>query len=106
MAITGKRVIKIGKILHGSPIAPNILIGKVTGYIEEGTVVYDEKAQKVGVVLETFGPVNSPFVRIKTDDASHEYKGHNIFIMEREKKDIMWRKKPKKRKRYNKGKRG
>ena len=70
MASFRGRIIKIGKILHKSPIAPNILIAKVSSYIEEGTVIYDSEGNKIGIAIETFGPTQSPYLRIKSE--SHQ----------------------------------
>lgn len=93
MSITRRKIVKIGKILHKSPIAKNIAIGDVKQYIEEGTIVYDKNAEKLGVILEIFGPVTDPYVRIKLEKDDFE-KGSDIFIIEGEKKKITWRKKP------------
>ena len=93
----------MGTILHHSPIAPNIVIAKIHSFLEEGTIVYDESANKIGVILETFGSVISPYARIKLDKADSKIQENSeIFIMEREKKPVSWRKKPKRRKKSRK----
>ncbi|MGQ4890915.1 MAG: Gar1/Naf1 family protein [Candidatus Njordarchaeia archaeon] len=103
MSISHRRVLKVGKILHHSPMAPNIVIAKVNSFLNEGTIVYDEKANRIGVILETFGPVISPYARIKLDDAdSKVQEGSDIFAIEKELQPVNWKKKPKKRKRYRK----
>lgn len=97
-----KKIIKVGKILHKSPIASNILIAKVNGYIEEGTEIYDQETRKIGVAIETFGPTNSPYLRIKVDKNLDIKENTEIFTIEGEKRNVSWRKKPRRRKRINK----
>jgi len=100
------RVRKVGRILHRSPIAPNIWIAKVNDYIEEGTIIYDQSGEKIGVAIETFGPTNSPYLRIKTEKSDRNIKLEegDIFIIENMKEKIEWRKKRRRRKKH--GKRG
>jgi len=98
------RIIKAGKILHKSPIAPNILIAKISSYIEEGTIIYDASGKKIGVAIETFGPTNSPYLRIKieNDIPIDSIKEKDIFVIENVKEKVTWKKKRKRRKRHGK----
>ena len=104
MPSMSKKIIKIGKILHKSPIAPNILIAKVNSFVEEGTEIFNENTEKIGVAIETFGPTDSPYLRIKIMDNSQANLQGDIFIIEGEKKKVHWRKKPKKKRFYRRGK--
>lgn len=97
-----KKIIKIGKILHKSPISPNILIAKVNSYIEEGQEIYDSDTKKIGIAIETFGPTDSPYLRIKIDENPNVKNRTEIFAIEGEKRKATWRKKPRKRRRFKK----
>ena len=101
---TKGRIIKAGKILHKSPIAPNILIAKISSYIEEGTVIYDSSGKRIGVAIETFGPTNSPYLRIRIDNdvLIDSLEGKNIFVIENVKERVTWKKRKKRRKKYGK----
>ena len=95
-----RKLKKIGKILHPSPIAPNILIIKTREYLPAGTIVYDSKLRGIGAVIETFGPVESPYARIKMSSSfeKNEYEfNEEVFIISGEKIRVKWRKMPKDR---------
>jgi len=92
-----KRLKRVGEILHPSPIAPNIIIAKVTEYLEPGTIVYDENLEKIGVIIEIFGSVNAPYARIKVEDGKNDRKkfmNKQLFIITGEKARVSWRKMP------------
>jgi len=99
LAFQQRKVIKIGKVLHKSPIAKNIIIGRINTFVEEGTIVYDKEAKKIGAILEIFGPVNKPYARIKVDDIKIS-PDEPIFIIEGDKKAIKWRKMPKNKRKF------
>lgn len=97
-----RKLKKAGEALHISPIAPNILIAKVNSYLEPGSIIYNSNLERVGVVIETFGPVKSPYARIKLDkEPSHFHAHTSLFTIVGDRKKIIWRKMPgyKKRKR-------
>ncbi len=90
-----RKLRKVGKILHVSKMAPNILIAKVSEYLHPGLVIYNDKLEQIGVVIETFGPVASPFARIKMSNTKAEIKSDTpIFIITGEKTKVFWRKMP------------
>lgn len=88
-----KKVRKIGEILHRSPIAPNILIAKLYDHVIPGTIVYDSRMSRIGTVIEIFGPVRSPYSRIKLDDISQPIHAHaKIFAITGNIEKVFWRK--------------
>lgn len=97
-----RKLKKIGKVLHPSPIAPNILIIRVSEYLPAGTIIYDSKLREIGTVIETFGPVEFPYARIKIipnfDKNKYEF-NDAVFIISGEKTRVKWRKMPKRRRR-------
>ena len=92
-----RKLKKIGKILHYSPIAPNILIIKTREYLSPGTVVFDSNLREIGVVIETFGPVESPYARVKVNSNDNQTKytpNDDVFVITGEKARVKWRKMP------------
>jgi len=91
-----RRIKKVGNILHPSPIAPNIVIAKVSEYLDPGVVVYDDDLKRIGTVIEVFGPVNSPYARIRIDKEikRDELTGKRLFVITGEKKRVIWKKMP------------
>lgn len=59
---------KIGQILHSGP--GNKAIAKVNVTPNLGATVFDIRKKPIGMVLDIFGPVSSPYVEI-------EVKGRN-----------------------------
>jgi len=78
-------------------MAPNVIIAKVNEYLNPGIVTYNIELQRIGVVIETFGPVRSPYARIKLDGNIEPNDGESIFIITGEVEKVRWKKMPKKR---------
>lgn len=64
---------KVGEILHISNLADDILIAKLEEFVKPGTVIYDGSMRELGVVIECFGPVKSPYARIKINPKEKDY---------------------------------
>ncbi len=101
------RIMKVGSILHLSKLSPNILIIKLTDvdYLKPGIIIFDKEGNKIGVVIETFGPVNNPHARVKIEPniKLNLQKGDPVYIISSEFEEITWRKMPR-RKRIRGGK--
>ena len=95
-----RKLKKVGKVLHKSKMAPNIIIAKIKDYLKPGIVVYNMELERIGVVIETFGPVKSPYARIKLDENIEPKNDEPIFIITGEVEKVRWKKMPKKRGRY------
>ncbi|MBS7634313.1 hypothetical protein KEJ34_02280 [Candidatus Bathyarchaeota archaeon] len=59
---------KIGQILHAGP--GNKAIAKVEVPPDLGATVFDIRKKPIGMVLDVFGPVSSPYIEV-------EVKGHD-----------------------------
>jgi len=95
-----RKLKKVGTALHISPIAPNILIAKTYEYLDPGVVIYNSDLKVIGVVIETFGPVKSPYARIKLDNVKQPVtSGEKLFILLGERKRVTWRKMPRRKRR-------
>lgn len=74
---------KLGKILHVSETTKNIIV-KADFVPKIGTKVFDGEEGEIGVVFDVIGPVNSPYVSVKS--ASPYFKknpGRTLFVLER-----------------------
>lgn len=93
---------KVGKILHRSNLARNILIVKLRERVPLGVVIFDDSLEEVGKVIEIFGPVRSPYARVLVEDKMLErvdqMKGIDCFVVEGEEEKVKWRKMPRPRK--------
>ncbi|MBS7606377.1 MAG: Gar1/Naf1 family protein [Candidatus Bathyarchaeia archaeon] len=59
---------KIGEVLHVSPGPENRVIAKVDVPPKLGATVFDAKKKPIGVVLDIFGPVKSPYIEVKVEE--------------------------------------
>ena len=75
---------RLGQVLHiGSD---GSLILKTDGNLKIGSKVVDDKIGEVGVVVDVFGPVNSPYLSVKPEVADGEkLVGKNLVILQHEK---------------------
>ena len=92
-----KKLKKLGKILHPSVMAPNIVIAKINEFVEPGTIIYDEGFEKIGTIVEVFGPVSSPYARIKVNmppDEREKLRDKPVLIIVGDKTKVRWRKMP------------
>ncbi len=70
---------KLGQVLHQA--RSGNLIVRVGGFLKPSTAVYDRSGKKVGYVIETFGPVSSPYVSVKpTTDRVKKLIGSEIYV--------------------------
>ncbi|MEM2342017.1 MAG: Gar1/Naf1 family protein [Candidatus Bathyarchaeia archaeon] len=71
---------KIGQILHAG--LGNRAIVKVESLPNLGATVFDIKKRPIGVVLDIFGPVKSPYVEIEVKDQNpKKMVGSPIYIL-------------------------
>lgn len=74
------RLKKIGQILHAVP--GNKAIVKVENLPNLGATVFDIKKRPIGVVLDIFGPVKSPYIEIEVKDQDpKKIVGSPIYIL-------------------------
>lgn len=59
---------KIGEVFHVSPGSENRIIAKVDVLPKLGATVFDAKKKSIGVVLDIFGPVKSPYIEVKVEE--------------------------------------
>ncbi|MCX8188561.1 MAG: Gar1/Naf1 family protein [Nitrososphaeria archaeon] len=70
---------KLGIVLHKAKSGNLVL--KATEFFKSSLTVYDDEGKKVGFVVETFGPVNSPYVLVKpTTDRIHKLLGKTLYV--------------------------
>jgi len=93
---------KIGKILHKSNLANNILIIKLKERVPLGIIIYDGEMRELGKLIEVFGPVKSPYGRVLLSNNAIEIidklRGAPCYMVEGEEEKVKWRKMPKPRK--------
>lgn len=63
---------KIGEVLHVSPGPGNRVIAKVDILPKLGAAVFDAKKKPIGIVLDIFGPVKSPYIEVEVEDKDPE----------------------------------
>ena len=56
---------RLGKVLHISKRGSIILRTDKTPPVGSRSIVLDKKAQKVGEIIDVFGPVKEPYVAIR-----------------------------------------
>lgn len=70
---------KLGVVLHKAKSGNLVLKG--TDFFKPSLTVYDEEGKKVGFVIETFGPVNSPYILVKpTTDRVRRLLGKTLYV--------------------------
>jgi len=93
---------KIGKILHISNLARNILVIKLYERTRVGVVIYDKEMRELGKIIEVFGPVKAPYARVLLKEgvgvSINELRGTTCYIIEGEEERVKWRKMPRPRK--------
>jgi RNA-binding protein len=56
---------RIGKVMHISKSSGNLIL-KSNRNAKIGETVTDSKGKRIGVIFDLFGPVNDPYVSVKT----------------------------------------
>jgi len=54
---------RLGEVLHFSTSKHLVIRAKSLPRL--GTIAYDENLQKIGIVVEIFGPVKQPYISVK-----------------------------------------
>lgn len=76
---------RLGQVLHIS--SDGNLILKTNGPTKIGAKVINEHMNEVGVILDIFGPVKSPYISVKPELADvKKLVGKDLFIFQRRKK--------------------
>ena len=71
---------RLGKVLHLS--ANKNIILRTSNKVKTKTPVYDEELRQIGIIFEVFGPVDNPYVSIKsTINNSEKYIGKVLYTM-------------------------
>jgi len=71
---------KIGEVLHIGP--NNRAIAKVEDLPKIGATIFDIKKKPIGIVLDIFGPVKSPYIEIEVKDQNpKKIVGSPIYVM-------------------------
>lgn len=73
---------RLGKVLHVSKRGSLILRTDKTPPIGPKALVLDKEANKIGTILDVFGPVNNPYVSIRPYEGIDPYKlvGHLLYL--------------------------
>lgn len=56
---------RLGHVLHQSKNRNLILRSKLSAPPELGAKVYDAKRRPLGIVVDVFGPIKSPYIEVK-----------------------------------------
>ncbi|MHA2358798.1 MAG: H/ACA ribonucleoprotein complex subunit GAR1 [Candidatus Thorarchaeota archaeon] len=76
---------RLGKVLHISKRGSIILQTDKTPSVGGRSVVLDKKAQEVGIIIDVFGPVKTPYVAVrpkrKTDP--HKLVGQMLYLQKK-----------------------
>jgi len=76
---------KIGQVLHIGP--GNRAIAKVEAPPKLGATVFDLKKKPIGIVLDIFGPVKSPYIEIEVKDRKPEkIVNYPLYVLPRSKR--------------------
>ena len=76
---------KIGQVLHVGP--GNRVIAKVESPPKIGTTLFDFKKKPIGVVLDVFGPVKSPYIEIEVKGRKPEkIVNYPLYVLPRSKR--------------------
>ncbi|MBS7619439.1 H/ACA RNA-protein complex protein Gar1 [Candidatus Bathyarchaeota archaeon] len=62
---------RLGTVIHLSKGSGNLIANAETD-VKPGEEVFNNKREKIGIVLDVFGPVTKPYVSIKPKAASPE----------------------------------
>ncbi|MGQ9780778.1 MAG: H/ACA ribonucleoprotein complex subunit GAR1 [Nitrososphaeria archaeon] len=69
---------KLGQVLHQA--RSGNLVVKADGFLKPSVPVYDRSGKKVGYVIETFGPISSPYVSVRpTTDRIRKLIGSELY---------------------------
>ncbi len=72
---------KIGHALHLAKSGNLIIKGEF--FVKSTLPVYDDTGKKIGYVIETFGPINSPYVSVKlTTERTRKLLGKDLYVKE------------------------
>lgn len=70
---------KLGQVLHQAK-SGNLIV-KTETLLKPSISVFDTSGKKIGFVIETFGPVSSPYVSVKpTTDRVRKLVGEQLYI--------------------------
>ena len=76
---------RLGKVLHISKRGSIILQTDKTPPVGGRSIVLDKKAQEVGIIIDVFGPVKTPYVSVrpkrKTDP--HKLVGQMLYLQKK-----------------------
>ncbi|MFQ5831347.1 MAG: Gar1/Naf1 family protein [Candidatus Thorarchaeota archaeon] len=78
---------RLGKVLHVSKRGSLILRTDKTPPIGERSVVMNKQAEKIGTIIDVFGPVKNPYVAVSplNKDTSHKLVGQVLYLYKRKK---------------------
>lgn len=70
---------KLGQVLHQAK-SGNLIV-KAEVFLKPSIPVFDESGKRIGFVVETFGPVSSPYVSVKpTTDRVRKLIGEQLYM--------------------------
>jgi rRNA processing protein Gar1 len=80
-----KKGSRIGKVMHISKSSGNLII-KSSRNAKIGETVTNSKGKRIGVIFDLFGPINDPYVSVKTKEKkSEKLIGKELFSGKRKK---------------------
>jgi len=62
---------RVGSVLHISHSSGNLILKSKTD-VRIGEAVRDNKGKRVGTIFDIFGPINDPYISIKTRTSNPE----------------------------------
>jgi rRNA processing protein Gar1 len=70
---------KLGQVLHQAK-SGNLIV-KAEVFLKPSIPVFDASGKKIGFVVETFGPISSPYVSVKpTTDRVRKLIGEQLYV--------------------------
>jgi RNA-binding protein len=73
-------LLRLGKVLHITE-GRNLVL-KTMNVPKMGSLVVDRDLNKIGRVIDIFGQVNNPYIKIKsTNDNVHKYVGNVLYAL-------------------------
>lgn len=83
----GEVLSEIGRVLRTSK--SNLILAKIKSPPKLGSPVYLKDGRKLGVIVDVFGPVSSPYALIKPtrDLKEKELLDHPIFLKDRRRRE-------------------
>jgi RNA-binding protein len=74
--------IKIGRALHVSPNSGNLIV-RVNDRVHIGENVYDKNNKSIGKIYDLFGPVDYPYIAVRTNKDQNDIINKELYVIAR-----------------------